>query len=137
MLEIVKGKGEYGDKRRGYHIDLTMENELAKLDISNGEEEAWQLYEGLETQKTTFDLCLLLDIDRVVKKGTMCIQQSSISVPQLQNNENPMQGALTHSLFWVQVHNLPPEDDAKSNSNGYKNFLRIKVKLNVRSLLKR
>ncbi|MBA0611198.1 hypothetical protein Godav_011899, partial [Gossypium davidsonii] len=31
----------------GYHMDITMENELARLNISDGEEEAWQLYEGL------------------------------------------------------------------------------------------
>ncbi|MBA0796412.1 hypothetical protein Gohar_007182 [Gossypium harknessii] len=63
-----------------------MENELARLNISDGEEE--------------------LDIDRVVKGAPWTFNNHLLVFHRLQDNENPMQMVLTHSFFWVQVHNL-------------------------------
>ncbi|KAK5783633.1 hypothetical protein PVK06_038145 [Gossypium arboreum] len=74
----------------------------------------------------------------------------------IQENEDPLSIPLVYSDWWVQIHDLPPgffresvavqfgnfiskflEYDMKQLSNGYKSFLRIRVKIDVRKLLKR
>lgn len=74
---------------------------------------------------------------------------------RIQENENPKSIPLVFSDWWVQIHDLPPsfikelmvvqfgnfigkflEYDMKNLSTGYKNFLRIRVQIDVRQPLK-
>ncbi|KAH1107539.1 hypothetical protein J1N35_011307 [Gossypium stocksii] len=71
-------------------------------------------------------------------------------------NEDPMSVPLVYSNWWIQIHDLPPgffresmavqfgdflgnflEYDTKQLSNGNMNYMRIRVKLDVRIPLKR
>ncbi|MBA0709506.1 hypothetical protein Golax_024537, partial [Gossypium laxum] len=70
-----------------------------------------------------------LDIDRVVKGAPWTFNNHLLVFHRLQDNENTMQFGDFIGSF-VEYY-------AVSNSNGYKNILRIKVKLGARSLLNR
>lgn len=97
-----------------------------------------------------------VDIHRVLTEALWTFNSHLLIAHMIQENEDPLSIPLVYSDWWVQIHDLPPgffresvtvqfgnfigkflEYDMKQLSNGYKSFLRIRVKIDVRKLLKR
>ncbi|MBA0814833.1 hypothetical protein Gohar_020633, partial [Gossypium harknessii] len=115
-----------------------MERGMENMSIDDGEEDGWSITGDEETHKSAYDLCLL----------GWCLIASV-------EYEDPMQILLVFANFLAQMHNLLPsfflemvarqfgkfskfiEYDMKQRSGGMKNFLRIRVQLDVQNPLKR
>ncbi|KAJ8755052.1 hypothetical protein K2173_016557 [Erythroxylum novogranatense] len=97
-----------------------------------------------------------LDMDRVMRDGPWNYQQTPILLHRLQPHENPRQVELISLELWVQIHNIPHgfmserlavdagnyigkhvESDPRNFSTIWKEFLRIRVQVDVRKPLKR
>ena len=97
-----------------------------------------------------------IDMDRVVKGGPWTFNQHLLITSRVQVGDNPMQIPLFLSEFWIQVYDLPCgfmsekvakeigkfigvyiEADAKNFDGIWRNFMRIRVAIDVRKPLKK
>ncbi|KAG8483444.1 hypothetical protein CXB51_023189 [Gossypium anomalum] len=97
-----------------------------------------------------------IDIDRVVKGAHWTFNNHLLVFHSLGDIEEPLLVPLVHSYFWVQVHDLPSklyfktvtkqlgnfirvfeEYDLKQVTRGFKHFMRIRVRFDIKFPLKR
>ncbi|KAG8482513.1 hypothetical protein CXB51_023963 [Gossypium anomalum] len=143
-----------------------MEDGIANLKIHDGEEEVWAVEENVE-EEVDYDYCQEekrflfkfyheVDIERVIKGAPWTFNNHLLIIHMLLENEDPREVALTYSFFWVQIHDLLlemmleavakkfgdfigsfVEYDVKQIGKGYRNYMRVRVLLDVRVSLKR
>ncbi|KAA3460790.1 nucleolin-like [Gossypium australe] len=97
-----------------------------------------------------------IDISRVINGAPWTFNNHLLIFSRVQENEDSMSISLVYANWWVQIHDLPPgffrdsmavqfgnfigkflEHDTKQILNGYRNFMRIRVQIDVRKPLKR
>ncbi|KAJ8765399.1 hypothetical protein K2173_012096 [Erythroxylum novogranatense] len=97
-----------------------------------------------------------LDMDRVLRDGPWNYQQQILLLRRLQPMENPRQVELVRLELWVQIHNIPSgfiteklvvdagnyigeylESDSRNFSSIWRDFMRIRVVMDIRQPLKR
>ncbi|GMJ09473.1 hypothetical protein like AT3G31430 [Hibiscus trionum] len=97
-----------------------------------------------------------IDLERVYDGCPWFFNNHLLLLHKLRNGEDPLQVPLEHTMMWVQIHDLPPglmsepmarqfgkflgeflEYDSKLILLGRKQFMRLKVWLDVRQPLKR
>ncbi|MBA0799939.1 hypothetical protein Gohar_010417 [Gossypium harknessii] len=140
-----------------------MENEMEGLKL-DGKEEVMLLHydkrslfsDNEEEMRYLFKFFYKMDIERVINEALWTFNNHLLIMHRLEENKDLMQMSLIFSSFWVQVHDLPPrffsenvmkqlgnfigrflEYDMKQLSRGMKNYLRVRVQLDVRCPLKR
>ena len=98
----------------------------------------------------------MVDLQRVLNTGPWSFNGHTLILYHLQPGEDPLLVPLTHVPFWVQVSELPTgfmsigvgeqlgnyvgrfmEYDANNNLGSWRNYMRIRVLLDVRLPLKR
>ncbi|KAH1128926.1 hypothetical protein J1N35_000304 [Gossypium stocksii] len=97
-----------------------------------------------------------VDRDRVLKGSPWTFNNHLLLISMLKEDDNPLEVPLNQAGFWVQIHNLPSglysenmarqfgdfiesfvDYDSKAILAGLRNFMRIRVLVDVRKLLKR
>ncbi|KAJ8767776.1 hypothetical protein K2173_020716 [Erythroxylum novogranatense] len=97
-----------------------------------------------------------LDVERVLNDGPWNYQQNPLLLHVLQPHENPRQIELVKLVLWVQLHNVPHgfvsekvagdvgkyigefiESDPRNYSPIWRDFMRIRVAIDIRKPLKR
>ncbi|KAH1046862.1 hypothetical protein J1N35_037646 [Gossypium stocksii] len=120
----------------------------------------WHPLEGVQIsnlggKRFLFKFFNEVDIHRVLTGAPWTFNNHLLIFHRMQENEDPMFIPLFYSDWWVQIHDLPPgvfresvavqfgnfiskfsEYDMKQLTNGYKNFLCIRVQIDVRKPLK-
>ncbi|MBA0871455.1 hypothetical protein Goshw_025883 [Gossypium schwendimanii] len=94
-----------------------MEDELANMHLANEDEEAF--HEDSKVSDDDFYFSWVIE-------GMPWFFNNHLLLPyNLQSGEDPVQLPLNNAIFWIQIHEFPPQ------------FMRIKVRLDVRLALKR
>lgn len=110
----------------------------------------------LEPNLFTFQFYHHLDLQRILRKGPWYFDNHLLILDTIPENTNPNLVALQTVPFWIQVHDLPAgymsekvgidiansigqfiEYDAKNGSNYLRQFMKIRVLLDVTKPLKR
>ncbi|MBA0780481.1 hypothetical protein Gotri_004575, partial [Gossypium trilobum] len=97
-----------------------------------------------------------MDFDRVVKGAPWTFNNHLLVFHHLKRGDNPLEVDLLFTEFWIQIHNLPPrmftakipkqfgdfignfvDYDVKAIAGGLRNYMRIRVKIDIRQSLKR
>ena len=131
---------------------MAMKNTLASI---------WRPVKGVCIKELSSNLFLFqffheLDMERVVKGGPWTFNQHLLIISHLKIGDSPNQVPLFSSEFWVQVHDLPCgfmsekvgkeigkfignyiEADANCFDGVWRNFMRIRVAIDVRKPLKK
>ena len=97
-----------------------------------------------------------IDIKRVLDSGPWTFEQHILLVHRLEADEQPQQVPLFHTTFWVQAYNIPIgfqsekvvqsigtyigsflESDVNNFKGVWRNYMRLRVSIDVRKPLKR
>ncbi|MBA0879418.1 hypothetical protein Goshw_011297 [Gossypium schwendimanii] len=97
-----------------------------------------------------------MDFDRVVKGASWTFNNHLLVFHHLKHGEDPLEVDLLFTEFWVQIYNLPlgfftetiakqfgdfigvfVDYDAKAVTAGLRNYMRIRVKVDIRQSLSR
>ena len=97
-----------------------------------------------------------MDLERVIKGSPWTFNNHLLVLHKLQKGEDPLKVSLIYSPLWVQLYNVPigfisknlaiqmgnfigefMEYDGSSLGKESRNFMRIKVKIDIRHPLKR
>ncbi|KAG8479241.1 hypothetical protein CXB51_029714 [Gossypium anomalum] len=129
--------------------------------MRNTLENIWHLLKGVQIsdlgeKRYLFKFFNELDISRVISRALWTFNNHMLIFHRIKKNEDPMSMPLVFSDWWVQVHDLPSgsfkdsmaiqfgnflgrflEYDTKQVVNGFKNYMRIRVQIDVRKPLKR
>lgn len=110
----------------------------------------------IEEKRFLFRFYCEAKITRVVKGSPWTFNSHLLFIETLSNSVDPLETPLLKARFWVQIHNLPAgfyselmakqfgvfirefmEYDAKFVATGLKNFIKIRVMVDIRQPLKR
>nr|DAD38903.1 TPA_asm: hypothetical protein HUJ06_013225 [Nelumbo nucifera] len=97
----------------------------------------------ISDQRFLFQFFHSVDLKRDLEGGAWTYDNHVLFLHHLKPGEIPNQIPLFHVDYWVQVYDLPVgfmsfvEYDDNNNSGLWRNFMRIKVRLDVRNPLKR
>lgn len=113
------------------------------------------LVKEIDTGIFVFQFFHKLDIQRIFNGGPWYFDNHILLMERIQPGDIPNQIPLFHATFWVQIHDLPAgfmslvvgkalgnyirefmEYDSKNNSGLWTNYMRIRVRLDVRQPLK-
>jgi 14-3-3 protein epsilon len=111
---------------------------------------------AVDQGKYVFQFFHKLDMQRVINGGPWSFDGHLLLLSQIGQGMIPSQVPLFQATFWVQVHDIPVgmmtkkvgeglgkfmgelvEYDAKNSSNFWRNYMRIKVNIDVRKPLRR
>ncbi|KAG8477463.1 hypothetical protein CXB51_031019 [Gossypium anomalum] len=127
-----------------------MEGGIADLNLDNGEEVAFSLQDESEAQNAMYNFCLVgcfltaIVVHFPAMRNTMANIWHPLEGVQIFNlgekrflfkiveNEDPLSVPLVYSDWWIQI-----SYDTKHLSNGYLNYMRIRMQIDVRLPLKR
>ncbi|MBA0635427.1 hypothetical protein Godav_024387 [Gossypium davidsonii] len=131
-----------------------MENDLADLSLEYGEKEVLLVQGESKSQNVVVDFCLVRCFLMATIVHFPVMNSNMVNIWHL-NGEDPVKVLLVLSTFWVKVYELPQglfsefiakelgdfigkfmEYDSKILSRDVRTFLRIRVQLDVRRLLK-
>ncbi|XP_031091105.1 uncharacterized protein LOC115996104 [Ipomoea triloba] len=121
----------------------------------------WRSGKGVTIKELQHNLFLFqfyhqFDLTRVLEDGLWSFEQNLLLVKRLDENQSPLNVALTHAEFWVQVHNLPMgfmsvrvaeavgnyvgrfvAADHNNFGGSWKTFMHVRVEIDVGKPLKR
>ncbi|CAH9132533.1 unnamed protein product [Cuscuta epithymum] len=121
----------------------------------------WRPSRGVSIEQIG-DMCFMLqlfhesDISRVLQDGPWSFDQNLVVISRVGERDMPLEVELNHAEFWVQIHNLPlsfmtetvaigvgrylgrlVKIDERTLKGKSKEFVRIRVSIDVRSAQKR
>ncbi|KAK5818877.1 hypothetical protein PVK06_023825 [Gossypium arboreum] len=131
---------------------LAMKNKMANL---------WHPLGGIQISELGEKMYLFrffyeVDLEQVISGTPWTFNNHLFILYKLKNGEDPSSVPLVFSDFWVQIHNLPPgfftdnvekllgnfigkflEHDTEQLNQGFRNYMRIRVQIDIRNPLKR
>lgn len=121
----------------------------------------WRPREGMEVHemgglKYSFEFFHQLDIQKVIDGGPWSFEQAMLVLHQVASGEDPLMAQLQEIEIWVQVYDIPQgflsenilrsvgshigkyvRSDPKTFEGGWKEYVRIRVAINVEKPIKR